>query len=130
MGRRVWVLETSTKGTGANMVPLERVLKSPSSTSTSTPTPVYVPPERRPAPAPEPEPRAPRRFKIVDLLSREVLGEDVSARETIEVLGGVRSVVDVNVYVWEPARKGGGSRERWRLLTVAEQGAMWELRDR
>ena len=109
------------------MVPLERVLKSPS--STSTPTPVYVPPERRPAPAPEPEPRAPRRFKIVDLLSREVLGEDMSARETIEVLGGVRSVVDVNVYVWEPAGKPAG-HERWRLLTVAEQGAMWELRDR
>jgi len=125
MGRKVWVLETSTKGTGANMVPLERVLKSPSSTS----TPLYVPPKRQPQPAPAPEPRAPRRFKIVDLLSREVLGEDMSARETIEVLGGVRSVVDVNVYVWEPARKVAG-HDRWRLLTVAEQGAMWELRER
>jgi hypothetical protein len=121
MGRKVWVLETSTKGTGANMVPLERVLQSPSSNST---TPVRVPRKPRPRPAPEPEPRAPRRFKIVDLLSREVLGEDISARETVDVLRGVRSVVDVNVYVWEPAH------ERWRLLTVAEQGAMWELRDR
>jgi hypothetical protein len=121
MGRKVWVLESSTKGTGANMVPLERVLQSPSSNST---TPVRVPRKPRPRPAPEPEPRAPRRFKIVDLLSRAVLGEDVSARETIDVLRGVRSVVDVNVYVWEPAH------ERWRLLTVAEQGAMWALRDR
>jgi hypothetical protein len=60
----------------------------------------------------------------VDLLTRQVLGEDVSARETVEVLRGVRSVVDVNVYVWEP------KHDRWRLLTVAEQGAMWELRDR
>jgi hypothetical protein len=118
MGRKVWVLETSTKGTGANMVPLERVLESPSSTS----TPLYVPPKRsRPAPASEPETRAPRRFKIVDLLSRQVLGEDVSTRETIEVLRGVRSVVDVNLYVWEPGH------DRWRLLTNPEQGAMWEL---
>lgn len=119
---KVWVLETSTKGTGASMVPLERVLKSPS--SKSTPTPLYVPPKRRPRPAPAPEAPAPRRFKIVDLLTRQVLGEDVSTLETIEVLRGVRSVVDVNVYVWEPGH------ERWRLLTVGEQGAMWELRDR
>ncbi|HWF74176.1 MAG TPA: hypothetical protein VG186_12565 [Solirubrobacteraceae bacterium] len=125
MGRKVWVLETSTKGTGANVVPLERVLQSPSSSSSSssTPTSLYVPPKppARQAPAPEAEPRAPRRFKVVDLLSREVLGEDVSGRETAEVLRGVRSVVDVNVYVWEPGH------ERWRLLTVAEQGALWEL---
>ena len=119
MGRKVWVLETSTKGTGANVVPLERVLQSPS----STPTPLYVPPKPRPQPEPEPEPRAPRRFKIVDLLSREVLGEDVSTRETMEILRAIRSVVDVNLYVWEP------DHERWRLLTLTEQGAMWELRD-
>jgi hypothetical protein len=119
MGKKVWVLETSTKGTGANMVPLERVLQSPSSTS----TPLYVPPKPQPraAPAPEPEPRPPRRFKIVDLLTRQVLGEEISARESVEVLAGVRSVVDVNLYVWEPGH------ERWRLLTIAEQGAMWEL---
>jgi hypothetical protein len=124
MARKVWVLETATKGTGANMVPLERVLRSPASTPTSTPAPVYVPPKRRPQPAPAPEPRAPRRFKLVDLVSREVLGEDMSTRETVEVLGGIRSSVDVNIYVWEPAH------ERWRLLTLAEQGAMWELRAR
>jgi hypothetical protein len=29
MTRRTWILETSTKGTGANMVPLERALKDP-----------------------------------------------------------------------------------------------------
>ena len=124
MARKVWVLETSTKGTGANMVPLERVLRSPASTPTSTPAPVYVPPERRPQPAPAPEPRAPRRFKVVDVVSRQVLGEDLSTREAVEMLGGIRSSVDVNVYVWEPAH------ERWRLLTLAEQGAMWELRAR
>jgi hypothetical protein len=29
MARRAWVLDTETKGTGANMVPLETVLKQP-----------------------------------------------------------------------------------------------------
>jgi hypothetical protein len=29
MARRTWVLDTDTKGTGANMVPLEKVLKQP-----------------------------------------------------------------------------------------------------
>jgi hypothetical protein len=120
MARKTWVLETSTKGTGASMVPLERVLKEPS----SEPAPVYVPPKRRPRPAPAPAPRQPRRFKVVDVMSREVLGEDVSARETMDVLRGVRSVVDAHVYVWDRAR------ERWRMLTLAEQGALWELRDR
>ncbi|HWF34670.1 MAG TPA: hypothetical protein VG295_04850 [Solirubrobacteraceae bacterium] len=100
---------------------MERVLESPASNSTA---PVHVPRKPPSRPAVEPEPRAPRRFKIVDILTRQVLGEDVSARETIEVLRGVRSVVDVNLYVWEPGH------ERWRLLTVAEQGVMWELRER
>jgi hypothetical protein len=106
------------------MVPLERVLRSPASTPTSTPTPLYVPPKRRPQPAPAGEPRAPRKFKLVDLLSRQVLGEHVSAREAVAILAGIRSVVDVNIYVWEPGH------DRWRLLTTAEQGAMWELRGR
>lgn len=127
MAKKVWVLETSTKGTGANVVPLERVLRSPS--SSSTPVPVYVPPTPRPRPAPAPEPKAPRRFKIVDVVSRQVLGEGVNTRETVDLLRGVRSVVDVHVYVWEPARKRAG-QARWRMLTLAEQGALWELRDR
>jgi hypothetical protein len=117
MAPKVWVLETSTKGTGANVVPLERVLESPSSNQ----TPLYVPPKRRPAPALEPEPRAPRRFKIVDLLSRQVLAEDAGVRETVATLGEIRSVVDVNIYVWEP------KHDRWRLLTGSEQAALWEL---
>jgi hypothetical protein len=117
---KVWVLETSTKGTGANMVPLEKVLKQPSS---GKPEPVYVPPQRRPPPAPAPEPRAPRRFKVVDLMTREVLGEDATTRETLDILNHAHSVVDVNVYVWQ------AERDRWRLLTTAEQHALWELRD-
>jgi hypothetical protein len=38
------------------------------------------------------------------------------------VLAGVRSSVDVTVYVWEPAAG------EWRLLTMAEQRALWERR--
>jgi len=38
-------------------------------------------------------------------------------------LRGVRSVVDVHVYVWQP------ERERWRMLTLPEQRTMFELRD-
>jgi hypothetical protein len=37
---RVWVLDTSTKGTGATMVPLESVLRKPSGRSDA----IYVPP--------------------------------------------------------------------------------------
>ena len=48
----------------------------------------------------------------------------LSLPETIDVLRGVRSLVDVNLYVWEP-----GS-ERWRLLTLSEKRAIWDLRDR
>jgi hypothetical protein len=43
MAKKTWVLDTETKGTGANMVPLEKVLKKPEPA-----------PRRRPAPAPEP----------------------------------------------------------------------------
>ena len=48
---KVWVLDTETKGTGAQMVPLEKVLRKPE------PKPARPPvPERRPRPEPEPEP--------------------------------------------------------------------------
>lgn len=54
--RKTWVLDTETKGTGAEMVPLEKVLREPGSGSGP-----IVQPERRPrAPVPRPK-RAPRR---------------------------------------------------------------------
>jgi hypothetical protein len=47
MAKKTWVLDTETKGTGANVVPLEKVLKKPE------PAPVRRPPapaaEQRPA---------------------------------------------------------------------------------
>jgi hypothetical protein len=112
------VLDSGTKGTGAEMVPLDKVLKKPAPPG----EPVFVPPKPRPRPAPAPEPRQPRRFKVVDVMSGRVLAEDAAAGATIRVLEGVRSVVDVRVYVWQPRAK------KWRLLTIGEQKAMWERR--
>jgi hypothetical protein len=45
MARKTWVLDTETKGTGANVVPLEKVVKQ------AEPEPV----RRRPTPAPDPK---------------------------------------------------------------------------
>jgi hypothetical protein len=116
--RRVWVLDTDTKGTGATMRPLEDSQRKPSQTR----APFFVPPKPRPR-RPEPQaPRAPRRFRVVDVMTREPLADDVDVRETLRVLAGLRSTVDASVYVWEPDRKG------WRLLTLAEQHLLWERR--
>jgi hypothetical protein len=116
--RRPWVLDAGTKGTGAEMVPLEKVLKKPAPKG----EPAFTPPKPRPRPAPAPEPRQPRRFRVVDVVSARVLAEGIDARATVRVLEGVRSVVDVRVYVWQPRAK------KWRLLTMGEQKAMWERR--
>jgi hypothetical protein len=116
---KTWILDTETKGTGAHVVPLERALRKPEPTG----EPVYVPPKRAPRPPKEPEPRRPRSFRIVDVTTGAVLGEDVDARGAIGVLEDVRSVVDVRIYVWDPAD------ERWVLLTLGEQKALWEYRD-
>jgi hypothetical protein len=116
--RKPWVLDTGTKGTGAEMVPLEKVLKKPAPGKEA----VVVPPKRRPRTAAAPEPRKPRRFKVVDVMSGQVLAQDVDARAAVAALEKVRSVVDVRVYVWQPRAK------RWRLLNLGEQKAMWERR--
>jgi hypothetical protein len=112
----VWVLETQTKGTGANVVPLDRALKP------ARPVPGFN--IRKPVPR-EPEPpvqREPYRFKVVDVMTREPLAEDVDARVAVQALEAVRSIVDVIVYVWEP------DTERWRLLSFGETQALWDHR--
>jgi hypothetical protein len=115
--RKVWVLDTETKGTGAEMVPLEKTQRRPAPSA----EPFWAPPPRRPRePAPPPA-RAPRRFRVVDVLSGEPLGSELSARETVELLRGVRSTVDVRIYMRED--------ERWRLLRRDEQAALWRARD-
>ena len=116
--RKPWVLDTGTKGTGAEMVPLEKVLKKPAPDQGKE----FVPPQPRPRPAAAPAPRQPRRFRVVDVMSGQVLAEEVDARAAVRALEKVRSVVDVRVYVWQSRAK------RWRLLSMGEQKAMWERR--
>jgi hypothetical protein len=117
---RVWVLDTETKGTGAEVVPLDKVRRDPSPESPL----VVVAPEPRQRSEKPPEPRQPRRFKVVDVMTLEVLAEGAGARATIDLLKDVRSVVDVRIYVWDPPD------DRWRLLTLREQRILWDLRDR
>ena len=111
-----WVLHTETKGTGANMVPLESV-----TTRTATPEPVSVPRKPQPRKPRAPKPRAPRRFRVVDVMTRQHLLDDGGATDAIAVLKDVRSTVDVNVYVWQE------DSARWRPLTFGEQRVMFEL---
>jgi hypothetical protein len=118
--RRVWVLDTETKGTGAQMVPLDSVQEKPA----GKPRPFVVPPKPKPRAAEPPPPRAPRRFRVVDVVMRELLADDAGGRETLEALGRVAHSVDVNVFVW--AEKA----QTWRLLSMAEQAALWERRRR
>ncbi len=114
-----WVLHTETKGTGAQMVPLETLEKGSRS---SSPAPEFVAPRRSESrERQEAEPRAPRRFRVVDVMTRQQLVEDASAKETVEALRDTRSLVDVNVYVWEE------ERARWRPLTFEEQRTLMEL---
>jgi hypothetical protein len=120
MKGKVWVLDTETKGTGAQMVPLESIQQQPRAKEHLLPLTTH-----RKKPEPEaPAPRQPRRFKVVDIASRRVLAEDVDLRHTLELLGTQRSSVDVNIHVWEP------EYERWRLLTLGERGLLWERRAR
>jgi hypothetical protein len=100
------------------MVPLDNVLRKPSEQA----KPIFVPPPRRPRADPAPETRRPRLFKIVDIVTRQVLTEGADARAAIDVLSGVRSIVDVNVYVWQP------KTEKWRLLRLEERRVLWDSR--
>jgi hypothetical protein len=112
---KTWVLRTDTKGTGANVVPLDRITQRP------TPEPLSVPSKPQPRPAEEPQPRAPLRFRVVDVMTRQNLVDNAGAAETIDVLKDVRSTVDVNLYAWRP------EEGRWQLLSLAEQRAMLDL---
>jgi len=120
MAGKIWILDTETKGTGANVVPLEKIQRR----APAEPERPHVPPAPRPKPAPEPAPREPHRFKVTDLMTREVLAEDVDARATVDILAGVRSIVDVNLYVWRPDRRD------WRLLPLEDKRALWQFRSR
>ncbi len=86
------------------------------------PEKMWVPPKRTPREPEPPKPRAPRRFRALDVVTREVLLDDGSVAEMLALLREVEHVNDVNLYVWEP------ERESWRLLSMAEQRLVWERR--
>jgi hypothetical protein len=117
---KTWVLDTETKGTGAEVVPLEKKLSQPRR-------------ERdlalvdlgsglaRPDASPE-SPPAPTLFKVVDVLSAQTLVENAGAREAVRALEGLRSVLDARVFVF--------SEGRWRLLGLEDAKALWDFRGR
>jgi hypothetical protein len=117
---RVWVLDLDASGTGAEMRPLDSVLQEPQ----PKPDLALVRRKSQPRPAEAPQPPEPRRFRVVDVLSGRVTAEDANARATVDLLADVRSIGDVRIYTWEY------ETDRWRLLTLAEQRTLWDLRDR
>jgi len=100
------------------MVPLDRVLKKPG----SDPDQLRVLPRPKPRAPKPPEPRPPRPFKVVDVMTREVLADGADLRTTVKLLDDVRSIVDVTIWVWQP------EAERWRMLTLEEARSLWEYR--
>ena len=117
---KVWVLDTETKGTGAQMVPIEKAHGGSPHQGRSA----IVLTEKKPKKERPPEPRGPRRFKVVDVMTKRVLAEDASARDTVDVLRDTRSIVDVTVLVWEDKRNA------WQELSLREKQMLWRLRDK
>src|SRR4051794_35821550 len=108
---KTWILDTETKGTGANMVPLEKVQRRPGEGERE---PIFVPPKLRRRPEPEPAPRQPPRFRVVDVMTLLPLADDATGRETVDARKNVRSVVDIRISRWDH------EAERWRPLTLGE----------
>jgi hypothetical protein len=115
---KTWLLDSETKGTGAHVVPLENVLKEPTAERDLALVALERPARARRAT----EQPSPRMFKVIDVMSARLLAEDLSAGETVELLEGVRSVLDVRIYVWMREAR------RWRLLSLEEQKALWGFR--
>ncbi len=116
--RKVWVLDTETKGTGAHVVPYEKTLKAAGREQDLALVAFNGP--SRPARAPQAPP--PLVFKVVDVMGARVLAEGIGVRETVELLQRVRSALDVRVFVWVQ------DTGRWRLLTLEERKALWGFR--
>ncbi len=115
---KTWVLDTETKGTGAHIAPLERTPHTSEPARDLELVKLRRPPRpRRPA-----QPPQARRFKVTELMTGRVLGEDLDTREVVEVLEGAHSALDANVYGW--SEKSG----RWRLLTPNQRERLWRLR--
>ncbi len=116
---KTWVLDTETKGTGAHIAPLDAGAKPKPEPELELVTLERAPRTPEAAAAP-----APLSFKVIDVLGARVLGEDIDARAAVDLLAGMRSVLDARIYVWSE------SRARWRLLTLAEHRSLWRFRER
>ena len=57
-------------------------------------------------------------------MTKRVLADRADTRGVVDLLGGVRSVVDVDVYVWEDAAA------KWQQLTQREKQMLWGLRSK
>jgi hypothetical protein len=89
---KVWVLDTETKGTGAEMVPLEKLLREREREPLSLP----LLRRRKRRAAREPEPSPPRTFKVVDVITGRTLAEAVDARSVLGLLEETASIVDAH----------------------------------
>jgi hypothetical protein len=117
---KTWVLDTETKGTGAHVVPYEKTLRSTRREQELA----LVELDRAPLPPPPAAPPEPLRFKVVNVMSSQVVADGTGARETVEALEGMRSVLDARIFVWV------ANRGRWRLLTLRECKVLWGFRGR
>ena len=114
---KTWVLDTETKGTGAHIAPLSPRAKQGEREKQLA----LVQLERGPRPAPAPEEQKSTRFRVVDVMSGAIVGEELDARSAVAALEQMRSALDARVYV--RASPGG----RWRLLSLGDTRRMWEL---
>jgi hypothetical protein len=119
---KTWVLDTETKGTGANMVPLEALLRQRGS-ERGLATVALAP---KPGPAPEASPGTTEalRFRVVDVLGGRELARGVGVQAAVRLLEQMRTVLDARVYVWVE------NQRRWRLLTLEEHKLLWQFRGR
>lgn len=116
---KTWVLDTETKGTGAHIAPMNSEQRDRSASDGEL---ALVTLERPPRPVKEPVHEA-QRFRVVDVLGAQLLGEGIGVRETLALLAGMRSALDARISVWVP-----GS-ERWRLLSLEEHRTLWGMRE-
>jgi hypothetical protein len=113
---KTWVLDTETKGTGAHIVPLKSRARDGREKELAI---VQLERPPRPPQAPAEEPHT--RFRVIDVMSASVLGEDLDAEDAVHELANMRSALDARVYV------RSYSDARWRLLSLADTRALWQL---
>jgi hypothetical protein len=117
---KTWVLDTETKGTGAHVVPYEETLRQGRLERDLALVRLGGAPPASRATAPA----QPLRFRVVSVMSAQVLVEDAGAYEAVRALEGLRSVLDARIFVWAP------ERHRWRILSLDESKALWSFRGR